>query len=311
MSAISPASRARAGIDGDGIKVGLHVLGVGTGSKPDVLAAVAGRADQLGFATLWCGEHVVMVDEPGSRYPYADDGKFAVAPDADWLDPLLALSFAAAFTSRITLATGILLLPEHSPLVVAKQAATLDLLSGGRFSLGIGIGWSADEFAALGVPFARRGARTAEYVAAIRQVWADDVASFRGDFARFESVRVNPRPVHDRWLPVIIGGTTDAALGRVAEYGDGWYGFNLEAAAVPGRLRVLADLCSRHGRQLGDLSIAVSVPDAGPDVLPALDEAGVTELVVVASPPAAPDAATDWVGELASEWLASRARPAS
>ena len=305
MSAISAASRVGAGVEGDGIKVGLHVLGVGTGSKPDVLGAVAERADELGFATLWCGEHVVMVDEPGSRYPYADDGKIAVAPDADWLDPLLALSFAAALTSRITLATGILLLPEHNPLVVAKQAATLDVLSGGRFSLGIGVGWSAEEFAALGVPFTRRSARTAEYVAAIRQVWADDVASFRGDFACFESVRVNPRPVHDRRLPVILGGTTDAALDRVAEYGDGWYGFNVEAAAVQHRLRVLADRCSRHGRQLRDLSISVSVPDAGPDALPALAEAGVTELVVVASPPAAPDAAVDWVSELAAQWLAN------
>jgi alkanesulfonate monooxygenase SsuD/methylene tetrahydromethanopterin reductase-like flavin-dependent oxidoreductase (luciferase family) len=128
VSAISAASRVSAGSDGDGIKVGLHVLGVGTGSKPDVMGAVAQRADELGFATLWCGEHVVMVDEPGSRYPYADDGKIAVAPDSDWLDPLLALTFAAALTSRITLATGILLLPEHNPLVVAKQAATLDVL---------------------------------------------------------------------------------------------------------------------------------------------------------------------------------------
>jgi probable F420-dependent oxidoreductase len=302
MSSISPASRASAGADGDGIKVGLHVLGVGTGSKPDVIGAVAQGADELGFATLWCGEHVVMVDEPGSRYPYADDGKIAVAPDADWLDPLLALTFAAARTSRITLATGILLLPEHNPLV-AKQAATLDVLSGGRFSLGIGVGWSAEEFAALGVPFSRRGARTAEYVAAMRQVWADDVASFCGDFTCFESVRVNPRPVHDRSLPVILGGTTDAALGRVAEYGDGWYGFNVPAAAVPDRLRVLADQCSRHGRQLRDLNIAMSVPDAGPDALPALAEAGVTKFVVVASPPAAPDAATDWVSELAARWL--------
>jgi len=293
------------GVDRNGIKVGLHVLGVGSGSRPDIVAAVAGRADELGFATLWCGEHVVMMDQPDSRYPYADDGKIAVASDADWLDPLLALTFAAAFTSRITLATGVLLLPEHNPLVVAKQAATLDLLSGGRFSLGIGLGWSAEEFAALGVPFTRRGARTAEYVAAIRQVWADDVASFRGEFACFESVRVNPRPVHDRRLPVILGGTTDAALGRVAEYGDGWYGFNLEAAEVPDRLRVLAEQCSRHGRQPHDLSIAVSLRNCGPEMLPALADAGVTEFVVVAQPPPAADAAADWVSELASQWLAN------
>jgi probable F420-dependent oxidoreductase len=293
------------GIGRNGIKVGLHVLGVGSGSRPDIVAAVAGRADKLGFASLWCGEHVVMVDEPGSRYPYAEDGKFAVPPDADWLDPLLALTFAAAFTSRITLATGVLLLPEHNPLVIAKQAATLDLLSGGRFSLAIGVGWSAEEFAALGVPFARRTARTAEYVAAIRRVWADGAASFSGEFAHFESVRVNPRPVHDRRLEVILGGTTDAALGRVAEYGDGWYGFNLEPAAVPDRLRVLAQQCSKHGRQLSDLSIAVSLRNSGPEALPAVADAGVTELVVVAQPPPTRDAAADWVGELAAQWLAS------
>ncbi len=314
MTAISPAGRDSTrnhsaledGAVGHraGIKVGLHVLGIGNGSKPEVVAAVAGRADQLGFATLWCGEHVIMVDEPKSRYPYSDDGKIAVAPDADWLDPLLALSFAAACTRRIRLATGILLLPEHSPLLVAKQSATLDVLSGGRFSLGIGIGWSADEFAALGVPFARRGARTAEYVAAIRQVWAEDVASFRGEFVNFDSVRVNPRPVHGRKLPVIVGGTTDAALGRVAEFGDGWYGFNLSAAEVPDRLQVLADQCGRRGRQLRDLSIAVSVSGCGPDMLPALAEAGVTEFVVVAEPPAASETAGDWATELADRWLA-------
>jgi probable F420-dependent oxidoreductase len=295
MTAIRPAS--------SGITVGLHALGTGNGSEPHVLAAVARRADELGFATLWCGEHVVMVDEPGSRYPYSDDGKIAVAPDADWLDPLLALSFAAACTGRITLATGVLLLPEHSPLLVAKQAATLDVLSGGRFALGVGIGWSAEEFAALGVPFARRGARTAEYVAAIRQAWTDDAATFRGEFAAFDSVRVNPRPVRDRKLPVIVGGTTDAALGRVAAFGDGWYGFNLPAPAIADRMEVLAEQCGRRGRNLGDLSVAVSVRDAGPEMLPMLAAAGVTELVIVAEPPAEPDAAADWVSRLAARWL--------
>ncbi|HTZ91608.1 MAG TPA: LLM class F420-dependent oxidoreductase [Streptosporangiaceae bacterium] len=303
MTEISPAGRESARNHEAAVKVGLHVLGIGNGSKPEVLAAVAERADQLGFATLWCGEHVIMVDEPQSRYPYADSGKIAVPPDADWLDPLLALSFVAACTRRIRLATGILLLPEHNPLLVAKQSATLDVLSGGRFSLGIGIGWSADEFAALGVPFARRGARTAEYVSAIRQVWAEDVASFHGEFVSFEAVRVNPRPVHDRRLPVIVGGTTDAALDRVAAFGDGWYGFNLTAAEVPDRLQVLAGQCSQHGRQLNELSIAVAVPGSGPEVLPALAEAGVTEFVVVAEPPAERDAATDWVSELAATWL--------
>jgi probable F420-dependent oxidoreductase len=295
MTAIRPAR--------SGIAVGLHALGIGNGSKPDVLASVARRAEEVGFATLWCGEHVVMVDEPGSRYPYSDDGKIAVPADADWLDPLLALSFAAACTTTITLATGILLLPEHSPLVVAKQAATLDVLSGGRFALGIGIGWSAEEFAALGVPFARRGARTAEYVAAIRQAWTADAATFRGEFVNFERVRVNPKPVRDRKLPVIVGGNTDASLGRVAALGDGWYGFSLPSSAIPGRLGVLAEQCDRHGRNMRDLSISVSVSDAEPEMLAGLASAGVTELVIVGAPPAQPDAAADWVSGLAARWL--------
>ena len=160
------------------MRVGLHALGIGAAARPEVIRAVAVAAEEAGFATLWSGEHVVLVDEPRSRYPYSADGTIAVPPDADWLDPLLGLTFAAAVTSRIGLATGVLLLPEHNPVLVAKQAATLDVLSPGRFTLGAGIGWSAEEFAALGVPFARRAQRTAEYAAVMRTLWAEDTASF-------------------------------------------------------------------------------------------------------------------------------------
>src|SRR5580704_18470444 len=229
------------------MKIGLHALGIGTGAQPGVLAAVGRSAEAAGFATLWAGEHVIMVDEPASRYPYASDGRIAVPADADWLDPLLALTFAAAVTSRIGLATGILLLPEHNPVLAAKQIATLDVLSQGRLTLGVGIGWSAEEFAALGIPFAGRGRRTAEYVAAMRTLWADDVASFTGEFTRFESVRVNPKPMRGRRIPVVVGGNSDAALARVAAFGDGWYGFNLPAAAVAERLGVLAGYSRERG----------------------------------------------------------------
>ena len=180
------------------MRLGLHALGIGAGARRDVIDEVAVAAERCGFATLWSGEHVVMVDRPDSRYPYSDDGRIAVPAEADWLDPLIGLSFAAAATSTIGIATGVLLLPEHNPVLVAKQAATLDSLSGGRFTLGIGIGWSREEFDALGVAFERRGARTAEYVAAIRTLWRDDVASFDGEFVRFDSVRVNPKPAARR-----------------------------------------------------------------------------------------------------------------
>ena len=284
------------------MRVGLHALGIGTGARPEVIRSVAMAAEAAGFATLWAGEHVVMVDQPRSRYPYSGDGRIAVPASADWLDPLLGLSFAAAMTTRIGLATGVLLLPEHNPVVAAKQAATLDMLSGGRFTLGVGIGWSAEEFAALGVPFAGRGRRTAEYVAAMRTLWADDVASFSGEFTRFESVRVNPKPVRGRRIPVVLGGNSDGALARVAAFGDGWYGFNLPAAAVAGRLAALAGHCGRHDRTLRDLSVAVALADGSPEMLPALAVIGVTEFVVVAAPPADPDDADAWVRQLAAQW---------
>jgi probable F420-dependent oxidoreductase len=285
------------------LRIGLHALGIGNGSRPDVMTAVAMAAESAGFARLWCGEHVIMVDAPASRYPYSDDGRIAVQPDADWLDPLLALSFLAGATRSIRLATGILLLPEHNPLLVAKQAATLDLISGGRFDLGVGIGWSAEEFAALGVPFALRGERTEEYVAAMRRLWSADPATFHGKFVNFDAVRVNPKPVRDRRIPVIFGGTTDTALRRVAALGDGWYGFNLRVADVAGRIGVLAGACRREGRDLAGLSIAVSLRDGDPTRLAELAVAGVTELVLVGEPPGDPEAAAAWVRELAAQWI--------
>ncbi|MCW2906329.1 MAG: F420-dependent oxidoreductase [Actinomycetia bacterium] len=264
------------------MNVGLHALGIGPGARPEIIAAVAAAAEAGGFATLWAGEHVVMVDQPQSRYPYSGDGRIAVPADADWLDPLLALSYVAAVTRTIGVATGILLLPEHHPVLIAKQAATLDLLSGGRFTLGIGIGWSAEEFAALGVPFAQRGRRTAEYVHAMRALWADDVASFGGEFVSFDKVRTYPKPVRDRRIPVVLGGNSDTALSRAAAVGDGWYGFNVALADVPGRVAVLHEAAQCQHRDPRELSVAVAVPDCQPADLAGLAAAGVGELVVVA-----------------------------
>ena len=288
------------------MRIGLHALGIGSGARPDVIRAVAVAAEAAGFATLWWGEHVVLVDQPRSRYPYSPDGRIAVPADADWLDPLAGLSFTAAVTSRIGLATGVLLLPEHNPVLVAKQAATLDVLSAGRLTLGVGIGWSAEEFAALGVPFARRGARTAEYVAAMRTLWSADVASFSGEFTQFDAVRVNPSPAGSRLIPVVGGGNSDAALQRVAAFADGWYGFNLAPQAVAERIGTLAGYCQRRGRRLQDLTVAVSLTDGDPGLLPGLARIGVTELVIVAAPPGDAAAAAGWVAEVAGRWISPR-----
>ncbi len=285
------------------MQVGLHALGIGTGARPEIIRAVATAAETGGFATLWSGEHVVLVDQPGSVYPYSADGRIAIPADADWLDPLLGLSFAAAVTRRIGLATGVLLLPEHNPVLTAKQAATLDVLSGGRLTLGVGIGWSAEEFAALGVPFPRRAERTTEYVAAMRTLWSQDVASFSGEFTSFEAVRVNPKPAGRRLIPVVAGGNSDQALRRVAAFADGWYGFNLTAEAAAERIAALAEYCRQQDRDLGELTVAVALTDASPGLLPKLAAVGVTELVVVAAPPGDPAEAAAWTEGLAARWV--------
>jgi probable F420-dependent oxidoreductase len=286
------------------VHLGLHALGIAAGSDRWIIEAVSKAAEHHGFATLWAGEHVVMVDQSASRYPYADDGQIAVPPDAEWLDPWIGLSFAAAATTTIGIATGVLLLPEHNPVIVAKQAASLDKLSGGRLALGIGIGWSREEFEALGVPFKRRAARTAEYVDAMRTIWQDDVASFDGEFVNFTSIRVNPKPVRDRRIPIVLGGNSDAALHRVAAWGDGWYGFNLSDTDEVARCTsLIRGMCRDAGRDPDQLRLAVALREPrARDVRP-LAEMGVDELVLVASPPPDPADAPGFIAELAAEWM--------
>lgn len=286
--------------------MGLHALGIGAGADRAVIDAVAKAAEDHGFATLWAGEHVVMVDDPESTYPYSDDGKIAVPAVADWLDPIVCLSFAAAATTTIGVATGVLLLPEHNPVLVAKQAASLDRLSNGRLTLGVGIGWSREEFDALGVPFAHRAKRTAEYVDAIRGLWRDDVASFSGDFVDFHSIRVNPKPMRDGHIPIVLGGNSDTALQRVVAWGDGWYGFNLDdVAAVANRVELVDKLCHAAGRDRRELSLAVALRQPQDPDVAALAELGIDELVIVEAPPDDTAAAPAWVCGLAERWIGS------
>jgi probable F420-dependent oxidoreductase len=293
-------------------RIGLHALGIGPGARPEVIDAVARAAEDAGFARLWAGEHVVMVDRPASPYPYNDDGAIPIAADVDWLDPFGCLGFAAAATRTISVATGILLLPEHNPVLVAKQAATLDVLSGGRFVLGVGIGWSREEFDALGVPFRGRAARAVEYVAAIRALWREDAASFEGEFVSFDSVRVYPKPTRARSIPVIFGGNSDPALTRAAVHGDGWYGFNLSTAAEAGEYAT--ELRARRAEARldpGGFDIAASIVDCDPRELPELARSGVDELVLVEEPPNEPAAVVDWVEGLARRWLSPEATGAA
>ncbi len=189
--------------------------------QPDFAAGLARLAVELGFESVWAAEHVVMPAHYESRYPYAASGRMPI-PDAPLPDPLLWLTWLAAATPALRLGTYVVILPQHNPLALAKAAATLDRLSGGRLLLGVGLGWLREESEALGTPFAQRGARADEFIPAMRALWTEPVASFEGRHVRFEDVKCSPRPARPEGVPILVGGHSPAAARRAGRLGDGF-----------------------------------------------------------------------------------------
>lgn len=179
-------------------------------------------AESAGFESVWTVEHVIYPDAYQSSYPYSASGKMPAASSTPIPDPLIWLAYLAAATTELRLGTGILIVPQRNPLVLAKEVATLDHLSGGRVELGIGVGWLEEEFDALGIPWPRRGARTDEYLDVMRALWADDGADFDGDFVNFSNVSSNPKPPGGS-TRIVIGGHSKAAARRAGLRGDGFF----------------------------------------------------------------------------------------
>lgn len=264
------------------MKIGFFAVGIGATVEPQVLRTVATAAERLGFATIWAPEHVVLVEQYASKYPYSD-GQFPGPPEIPIADPFTTLAYAAACTSTIRLGTGICLVPEHNPLILAKTAATLDRLSGGRLIFGAGVGWLAEEFAALGVPFARRAARTREYIDVMRKLWTEQSSSHSGEFVNFSGVLSYPKPAQSNGIPVWFGGESAPALRRVAEYGDGWIGFKVSPAAASEKIRRIEEMLQANGRRRSDVTLAVSpyTDPITPDDLPRYRDAGVDEVALL------------------------------
>ncbi len=264
------------------MKVGFIGVGIGAGTDAESIKTLAIHAERLGFATLWAPEHVVLVEGYKSRYPYSQSGEVMGHLDSPLLSPWVGLTYAAAFTKRVRLATGVCLVPEHNPLTLAKEIATVDHLSGGRVIIGIGIGWLEEEFQAMGIPWERRADRTRDYVAAMRRLWGDEVSAFSGEFARFSNVRSFPKPVAGERLPVVVGGNTLPALRRVAEYGNGWFGLNLTPEQTAEKLNRLREFLAAKNRKLDELEIFIGPASHQPtaDDFRKFHDLGVSELVL-------------------------------
>jgi probable F420-dependent oxidoreductase len=264
------------------MKVGYFAIGIAQGTNPEWVRAIATNAERLGFETIWAPEHVVLLDQYASKYPYSA-GEFPMPTATPFGDPFTTLAYAAACTSKIKLATGICLVPEHNPLVLAKTVATADRLSGGRFILGAGIGWLEEEFQAIGVSWERRAQRTREYIEAMRKLWSEDLSSYSGEFVKFSKTRSFPKPANGKSVPVWFGGESGPALRRVAEYGDGWIGFNLSADQAAAKIKRIEELLKANGRKRSDVYLAVSpyTNPIKPDDLKRYRDAGAEEVALV------------------------------
>ena len=226
--------------------------------RPGHMAAIARRAEQLGFESVWVPEHLIFPTAFASKYPYSADGVPPVTVDMPLLDPLMILAHLAAVTSKIRLGTNVYVLPLRHPIVTARLAVTLDVLSQGRLSLGIGVGWLAEEFRAVGIDFETRGGRTREAVRVMKTLFADAEPAFRGRYFAFDPVRFEPKPVQKPHPPFVFGGESETALKRAAALGDGWYGVGHDAASAATQVKKLQALLAASGRADAPFEYTVS-----------------------------------------------------
>jgi probable F420-dependent oxidoreductase len=264
------------------MKFGIVPINLGEFTDPQVLIPFVQKAERLGYESVWTAEHVIIPKHYDSVYPYNPSGKVPFRPDAAIIDPLVALTFIAAATTRLRLGTGVNILPQTNPLYLAKWASSIDHLSQGRLMLGLGIGWLQEEFAAIGVPFAQRGKRSDEYLAALKAVWSGQEVDFQGEFVRWQGFQMRPAPAQAGGVPLVIGGVSAPAIRRTVHHGNGWYVIGKDLDEYRAHMRALDDECRRQGRNRAELEITAywDYYRQGADSLSAYQELGVDRLLI-------------------------------
>jgi probable F420-dependent oxidoreductase len=283
------------------MKAGISFANSGAFSRPDLFAQLARDAEELGFESIWTVEHVI-IPQPHTPYPGSKDGQMPGGDHVAIPDPLIPLAYAAAITSKIKLATGIVILPQRHPLYLAKQLASLDVLSHGRVILGIGSGWMPEEFASVDVDFKTRGARTDESIQAMRALWSDTPASFHGKYYHFHDVKSLPKPVNSAGVPIHIGGHSAAAAKRAGRYGDGFF----PTIVQPDKLKEIFAQVHQEAGAIGRDSATIELTAmAAPklDAVKAVQDVGV-ERVVFGPPSSDPAKLRAGLERIANEILA-------
>lgn len=259
------------------MKIGYFGFNMGPLALPEAMAAILRTVENCGFESAWTGEHVVAIDPQAPPSP--------VAPDHVFVDTIAALSFGAATTSRIKLGSGIILLAQRNPVVLAKELASIDVLSQGRLLVGVGVGYVPGEFEALGIPYKERGARVSEHIEAMRALWTQEKPIFKGQFTTFNGIQSKPSPVQKPHLPILIGGMSVPAYRRAVRHGNGWYGFNLSLEAAAESVAGLAAAAKEIDRPAGLGPLTVSVTPKGSidvDDIKRFEDLGVERLILTA-----------------------------
>jgi probable F420-dependent oxidoreductase len=261
------------------MKFGLIPVNIGVQSTEQMIG-MAQLAEQLGYESVWTFEHVIVPNDYQSKYPYNASGKMGTPPETNFIDPMIALTAVAAQTKTIRLGTGVNILSQANPLYVAKQTASLDMISGGRFMLGVGIGWLREEFEALGVPFDKRGARFDDYVAAMRKVWSGDTVEHDSEFLNWTGFKSYPIPQQNP-MPVIMGGIKGKIHQRIATLGNGWYAPTSKPEELKHHMAKIKEECDKIGRDVSEIEITCMWPgQGGKEAVEAMAEAGCHRLVV-------------------------------
>ena len=217
-------------------------------ASPEAIRRVAQQAEHLGYDGIWVSDHIVIPDSAVDRF------------GSVFYEPLTVLAFAAACTATIRLGTTVLIVPYRNPVVTAKVLSTLDVLSGGRVTAGVGVGWTEDEFKALGVPFKERGALSDEYIAVFKTLWTQDTPAFHGQYVHFDKIAFEPKPMQKPHIPIWIGGNSKRAIRRAVALGDGWHPTRPLVGDVKAGVAYLREVCAQRGRDPRSLMIAVRQP---------------------------------------------------
>ncbi len=260
------------------MKIGFFGINTGVFSTREAMSKVARTAEDAGYESLWTGEHVVLVDPQSGSSP--------IPPESNMVDTIASLAFLAGITEKINLGSGIILLAQRNPVVLAKELAGIDVLSNGRLLFGVGVGYVKEEFDVIGVPYEERGVRVTEHIEAIRALWVQDRPNFKGQFSKISGVQSNPRPIQKPHPPIIIGGSSTPAYRRAVKQGNGWYGFYEDVETTATSIKGLKKAAKKYERptELGELEITMTPP--GPidfDTMRRYEDLGVTRLVLLRS----------------------------